>query len=97
MQRRRAVLSLVLVATGATLLFYGLFCHADDVWPADEAEPNQTVSIVVDAPSLPSITMASVTTEPALIREVTIGGLVREASGQLKKTYSGQAPKACPT
>jgi hypothetical protein len=42
-------------------------------------------------------TAASVAAEPAMIREVTVGGLKRDASGQLKKTYSGQAPKACPT
>ncbi|MFC1764367.1 hypothetical protein ACFL6U_20130 [Planctomycetota bacterium] len=35
--------------------------------------------------------------ETTLIREVAIGGLERDASGQLKKTYEGPAPKACPT
>ena len=36
--------------------------------------------------------------EPALIKEVTVGGLERDASGQIKKTYTGeQAPAACPT
>lgn len=49
--------------------------------------------------------------EPALIREVTIGGvtLTREesiaslfgvtllASGELRRTYSGEAPSLCPT
>jgi len=41
--------------------------------------------------------MASATGEISLIREVAIGGLERDASGQIKKTYSGQAPEACPT
>ena len=35
--------------------------------------------------------------ETALIREVTVGGLARDESGQIKKTYSGKAPEACPT
>ena len=35
--------------------------------------------------------------EPNLIREVAVGGLERDASGEIKKTYSGQAPEACPT
>lgn len=35
--------------------------------------------------------------EPNLIREVAIGGLERDASGEIKKTYTGKAPKACPT
>jgi hypothetical protein len=36
-------------------------------------------------------------TEPDMIREVTVGGLKRGMVGELKKTYVGQAPKACPT
>ena len=39
----------------------------------------------------------AITAETAMIREVTIGGLARDASDQIRKTYSGQAPKACPT
>ena len=35
--------------------------------------------------------------EPDLIKEVTVGGVKREESGQIKQTYTGQAPKACPT
>ncbi len=36
--------------------------------------------------------------EPILVREITIGGLVRLASGELKRTYSGeQGPALCPT
>ena len=40
---------------------------------------------------------ASSKREPALIREVAVGGLERDDSGEIKKTYTGQAPKACPT
>lgn len=36
--------------------------------------------------------------EPNLIKEVTVGGLERDTSGEIKKTYTGeQAPAACPT
>lgn len=35
--------------------------------------------------------------EPAIIRDVTVGGLVLLASGELKRTYSGEAPSLCPT
>ena len=35
--------------------------------------------------------------EPALIKEVTVGGVTREESGRIKQTYTGEAPKACPT
>jgi hypothetical protein len=35
--------------------------------------------------------------EPAIIREVTIGGVVLLGPGKLKRTYSGKAPSLCPT
>jgi len=42
-------------------------------------------------------TAALANRETVLIREVAIGGLERDSSGQLKKTYTGQPPSACPT
>ena len=35
--------------------------------------------------------------EPALIKDASVGGLVRDESGKIKQTYTGEAPKACPT
>ena len=35
--------------------------------------------------------------EWAIIREVTIGGVVRLANGDLKRTYSGKPPALCPS
>jgi hypothetical protein len=35
--------------------------------------------------------------EPALMREASIGGVALTASGELKRTYSGKAPSLCPT
>ena len=37
------------------------------------------------------------TAESALVKEVSIGGLVRKEDGKLHKTYTGAPPKACPT
>ena len=37
------------------------------------------------------------TAEPVLVKEVSIGGLERDANGNLHKTYSGKPPAACPT
>ena len=51
----------------------------------------------VVAPAGEDAATESVTGETALIREVAIGGLERDESGEIKKTYTGQAPKACPT
>ncbi len=90
MEKRRAILALVLGAAGLTLFVYGVFCHAGDVWPADD--PTALASGVVDVDVVPALT-----SESAMIREVTIGGLKRDMAGSLRKTYSGQAPKACPT
>ena len=35
--------------------------------------------------------------EPALIKEVTVGGVTRAESGKIKQTYTGKAPAACAT
>jgi hypothetical protein len=35
--------------------------------------------------------------EPALIKEASVGGVTRDESGKIKQTYTGQAPEACPT
>ena len=40
----------------------------------------------------------AVASEQSLVKEVTVGGVERDESGQIRKTYSaGQAPKTCPT
>jgi hypothetical protein len=43
------------------------------------------------------IVSEKVTAEAVLVREVTFGGVVRLANGELKRTYSGKAPSLCPT
>ena len=35
--------------------------------------------------------------EPALVKDASVGGVARDESGQVKQTYTGKAPKACPT
>ncbi|MGD0654008.1 MAG: hypothetical protein ABSA16_06655 [Thermoguttaceae bacterium] len=35
--------------------------------------------------------------EPDLVRDVTVGGVVLNKSHELKRTYSGKAPSLCPT
>jgi hypothetical protein len=34
--------------------------------------------------------------EPAIVKEVTVGGLTL-ANGEITRTYTGKAPVACPT
>jgi len=35
--------------------------------------------------------------EPALVKEASVGGVARDKSGKVKQTYTGEAPQACPT
>jgi hypothetical protein len=35
--------------------------------------------------------------EPALMKEASVGGVTRDESGRIKQTYTGKAPAACPT
>jgi hypothetical protein len=37
------------------------------------------------------------TVEFGLIREVTVGGIRRDELGNIRLTYTGKAPSACPT
>jgi hypothetical protein len=37
------------------------------------------------------------TPEPRMMKEVSIGGLERDADGNLRLTYTGKPPQACPT
>ena len=97
MEKGRVVLALLLVVVGAGLLAYGLFHNSITVFsrpastpvvPALDGEPSP---VQVAAPS-------EVMSEPAVTQEVARGGVTRDESGQIKKTYEGkEAPKACPT
>jgi len=49
------------------------------------------------SPQQESDSIAVAKSEPALIQEVTVGGVKRDESGKIKQTYTGEAPKACPT
>jgi hypothetical protein len=47
---------------------------------------------------MPVVAQPEITSEPAITQEVARGGVTRDESGQIKKTYEGTAvPKACPT
>lgn len=35
--------------------------------------------------------------EPALIKDASVGGLTRDESGKIKQTYTGEAPEECET
>jgi hypothetical protein len=93
------VFALVLIVAGAGLLAYGLSQHGIAVWPHSAAVPEipvvegEPIVVPVAAPA-----QAEIVSEPAITREVARGGVTRDESGRIKKTYEGTAaPKACPT
>jgi hypothetical protein len=97
MERGRAIVALVLAAAGAGLLAYGLFHNSITVFSRSSSPP--AVPALEGEPSPVQVAAQSeVVSEPAVTQEVARGGVTRDESGQIKKTYEGkQAPKACPT
>jgi hypothetical protein len=97
MERGRAVSALLLVAAGAGLLTYGLFYNSITVASKPASPPE--IPGLDDEPSVVQVAPQSeVVSEPAVTQEVARGGVTRDESGRIKKTYEGtEAPKACPT
>jgi hypothetical protein len=72
--------------------------------PASKSEnPFDTAAV---EPSAPSIKYEKITedyvdvhyeAESAIVRDVTIGGVMLLANGHLKRTYTGKPPALCPT
>ncbi len=96
MEKRRAGLALLLVAVGAVLLVYGLGFRSVAVTPG-AATPPLTPGAGTITPA--SAVTAAAASELAITQEVARGGVKRDESGALKKTYEEgkQAPQACPT
>lgn len=44
-----------------------------------------------------TVEVAITESEPALVREVSVGGVALNSFHKLKRTYSGKAPSLCPT
>ena len=92
---KRLIFSLLLVPAAMAALVYGIVFHSTTILAQrrDEIEddsPDVMTQHVVEWLSLDL-------REPAIIRDATVGGLVRLDSGAIKRTYSGKPPSACPT
>lgn len=57
-------------------------------------------------PNIPGVRLKKITedyvelvedSEPAIVRDVTVGGIMLLPNGHLKRTYSGKPPALCPT
>jgi hypothetical protein len=98
MEKGRIVFALVLVVAGAGVLTYGLFHNSITVWSKSPAPPEMPALDGEPSPTMPVVAQPEITSEPAITQEVARGGVTRDESGQIKKTYEGTAvPKACPT
>jgi hypothetical protein len=99
MGKARAVVAVLLVVAGAGLLAYGLFRNSITVYSQPASSPPVvTLDDEPSPPSAPVVAQPAATSEPAVVQEVARGGVTRDESGQIKKTYEGTAaPKACPT
>lgn len=71
--------------------------------PPDMGNPFETPSMIPSPPGLKYEKVTETYTESrkepewAIVREVTVGGVVLLADGRLKRTYTGQPPSLCPT
>ena len=106
--RLRALPTALLVGVGLALLVCGAaFRRLSVLVPQEALLPPQ---LVPDAPSLllsdplgggpagPEPVLAETQLpEPAFTRDVTVGGIIRLATGELRRTYAGEAPSQCPT
>jgi hypothetical protein len=94
MEKGRAIFALLLIAAGAGLLAYGLFHNSIAVSSKPAAVPE--VPALDGEPTPPTMPVAARTdlvSEPAMTQEVARGGVTRDESGQIKKTYEGTAPR----
>ncbi len=92
---KRLIFSLLLVPAAVAALVYGIIFNSITILTqttdeVKEDSPDVTAQHVAEWLDLDL-------QEPAVIRDVTVGGLVRLDSGAIKRTYSGKPPSACPT
>jgi hypothetical protein len=94
MEKGRIILVLLLVATGAGLLLYGLLYNSTIV----ASGPSAPAAVAGEPDFVPIAAQAEALSEPAVTEEVARGGVTRDETGAIRKTYEGkEAPKACPT
>jgi len=102
---------LALMLGGAALLLYGygysrttVLIEEERTEPAPGRGPGlggfnlPFLSPPPAPPRIRKVLVAATTPETRVVRDVTVGGLVRIGPGRLKRTYIGEAgPALCPT
>jgi hypothetical protein len=91
LRKGKTITFVLLLLLAIALFIYGFRFHSINISPQPFGDELRTVEPQADD----SLTL--VASEPALIKEVSIGGVNLDDSGKIKQTYTGQAPKACPT
>jgi hypothetical protein len=101
------IASVVVLLGGTGLIVYGAAFHAQPVLMEQKVQipglglPSDLFPPVPgEAPlGLPEMveTITLEETEPRLVLEVSRGGVARTELGEIKRTYSGKPPSACPT
>ncbi len=105
---KRAVVPVLLLAIGVTLIVVGGGFHSREVLAQVEQKAPKIPDINLNRPAWMQapVPVASgpryVATwlqesEPVLIKEITVGGLALASDGRIKRTYSGDMPSLCPT
>ena len=96
----------LLIVIGISFLIYGLGFHAIPVVGEQKEEEAGTFEeFPDDNPFFPGKNAQKPaeklavhwTPESEIMKEVSRGGVVRDASGDIRKTYTGKPPETCPT
>ena len=109
----RSIPSLLVLGAGITALVYGGLFSVQQVTHEEEVSLPPPFPFLAapglpfEESGLPPgfappsikerVTVSEATPEWVLVREITFGGVIRLATGELQRTYSGAAPKLCPT
>lgn len=104
---KQIIFPVALILVGLGQLIYGVGARSAPVLIEKDGPPQAPPDFepppgvpFFNAPPPPTPEKLIVTirqSELRLIREVSIGGITRLASGELKRTYTGTPPSLCPT
>ena len=100
---RRIFWDVALITAGVVTLIYGVVFHSVMVVAEPESKPGnaliQQPPHADDTEEHIGVMKELQLSEAVITRDITVGGLVRLASGLIKRTYAGDKPPAsvCPT
>ena len=105
----RRILPGLLILAGIAFVVYGAAFHLIPVLVKQDqrpAAPAPSLQLALPlaglavpvTPSPPQDEFKTISvSEPGLVKDVTVGGATRTASGQVKRTYTGKPLSLCPT